>query len=204
MHHVQPPAELGRLVDDPLLQADRAPLRGLGRFELDRGDQVAVDLLPALDQQGHVQFGFPMPQPGSREAAEHPDQHPGANHQCNDPLRPIHLQLHAKPSPTDLQQPVDQERCGQHPEQGYRQRGVAGTPSHASPPAAEASQSLAELGESGHGRFTHLRPSHSPSINSTTHAKQSQVFQRGITWTAVSVLATSSISSGSLSTVTRS
>ena len=56
--HVDPSANGSDVVDDRPFKLHRAPGGRFGRLELQCGDQVAIELLLPLDQQGHVILGL--------------------------------------------------------------------------------------------------------------------------------------------------
>jgi len=199
-HDVDLPTLDGHLLDHGLLELDRAPLRRLGCFELHGGDQVAVDVLLPLDQQGDVQLGLPLSEPGEREAAERPDDDRDAHHQQQQSLerRGGRAEHHVD------HEPIEQEQTAEDPKDRHGQRAVGGLQAGEPASPSDLSQALVQFGQSGHDRFTHLRRNHSANNSPTSAAKHAQVFQSVRTSMVLSRFGVSSISSASRATLARS
>jgi hypothetical protein len=102
---VDPAADGGDVVDHGRFELRRPPAGRFGRFELQRGDQVAVDLLLPLDQQGHVDFALRAPHERARVPHEGPGHGSRRQQQHHQPRHQL-----------QLEDEVEHQHGGQRPE----------------------------------------------------------------------------------------
>ncbi len=132
--------EFGDIVDDGVFELHRAPRGSVGRFELQGGDEVAVDSLLPLDQERQVDVRFPGDERRPDKASQTPQsqqpqdaQHKGALH------------------PAESQQPVQQKLAGKRQKGNERQRHSATDEAYRPPLPAQGRQVGVQRGDfTGH------------------------------------------------------